>query len=330
MQALIFPEVSTFSNRAPAIGESRSGSELSASMFASGTHGQFTWLAEYFKSKDESEVERAQIGWRFSDRDVVWLGRMHTPLGFWNTEFHHGTYLQMSHHRPVIDDFEDAGSPLPKHFIGAMWEGSRATGDGGAIRYSLAWGQQPRWGGTAFEPKDILGRVKLGPHRNGGGARIAYRPDEVNTDEIGVSAHQFTALGDGQPVEKIEQFALALHAIKSIGPLKLSTTLSSARNTVYDGSTRAGRRTGHFLSMWVQGEYGLTEKLTAYARVERTFRAQSDPLLRLMPSFRQRQDVLGLRWDLLTNQAVRIELLDGREAARPVREIELSWSTVFP
>src|SRR6266702_1772959 len=46
------------------------------------------------------DVERLQIGYTFSDYATVWLGRFHTPYGYWNTAFHHGAQLQTSILRP--------------------------------------------------------------------------------------------------------------------------------------------------------------------------------------------------------------------------------------
>ena len=326
VQALVFPDVSYLSHSSVAPGEARSKSEVGVGLFASGKHADFVWLAEYFKSKSESEMERLQVGWRFGERDVLWLGRMHTPIGFWNTEYHHGTYLQTTRHRTQLDDFEDENSPLPKHFIGLLWDGSRATSAGGLVSYSFAWGQQPRWGETSFEPRDILGRIKTGRHRYGGTARVSYRADEVGSDQAGVSVHHFTALGDGLPVRTVEQTALAAHVVKTVGSLKLSSTLVVAKNTV----TTAKVAKGHFFTMWLQAEHPVVDKVTAYARTERTFRVNADPLLQMMPGFEHQERLVGLRWDFATNQALRIEFIDGRRLNGIDRELAINWSAVFP
>jgi hypothetical protein len=71
---------------------------------------------------------------------------MHTPLGFWNTDCHHGTFLQTLRRRPLIDDFEDCGSASPKHFNGGVWEGSRIINGGGSPRFNLALGTTAKLG----------------------------------------------------------------------------------------------------------------------------------------------------------------------------------------
>ena len=36
------------------------------------------------------DLERLQLGYLVNDDLTVWVGRFHTPYGFWNTGFHHG------------------------------------------------------------------------------------------------------------------------------------------------------------------------------------------------------------------------------------------------
>ena len=59
------------------------------------------------------DLERMQIGSVFNDNATLWLGRFHTPYGYWNTAFHHGGWLPVSVQRPVFLEFEDSGGILP-------------------------------------------------------------------------------------------------------------------------------------------------------------------------------------------------------------------------
>jgi hypothetical protein len=68
------------------------------------------------------EVERSILRYDFSDAVKVSVGRYHTPIGYWNTAFHHGTWLQTTVSRPEMIKF---GSQLiPTHFVGAFAEGN--------------------------------------------------------------------------------------------------------------------------------------------------------------------------------------------------------------
>ena len=148
----MFPDVTFFLTHAPVIGEPRCSAEFGASFLASGTHGQFTWLPEYFKSKAEAAVERAQIGWRIDDRNAFWLGRMHTPLCFWITTNHHVTYLQTTHRRRLIDDFEDGGSAEPgPHRNGGTVRAALRTDDVSTDEYDISVHQFNALGGNQLK-----------------------------------------------------------------------------------------------------------------------------------------------------------------------------------
>jgi hypothetical protein len=72
------------------------------------------------------EVERSIIRYDQSDHLKISFGRFHTPVGYWNTEFHHGTWLQTTISRPEMIQF--GGSFIPVHFVGTLAEGSFSAG----------------------------------------------------------------------------------------------------------------------------------------------------------------------------------------------------------
>jgi len=69
-----------------------------------------------------TEVERAIVKLGFVDAFKVSAGRYHTPVSWWNSAYHHGTWLQTSVDRPLAARF--GSRYLPIHFVGAMAEGS--------------------------------------------------------------------------------------------------------------------------------------------------------------------------------------------------------------
>src|SRR5215469_13747339 len=75
------------------------------------------------------DLERAQIGYQFSDSATIWLGRFHTPYGFYNTAFHHGQWIAISLRRPRFIEFEDHGGIMPAHTTGLWLTGSERLGD---------------------------------------------------------------------------------------------------------------------------------------------------------------------------------------------------------
>ena len=75
------------------------------------------------------DLERAQLGYQFADSATVWLGRFHTPYGYYNTAFHHGQQIATSLRRPRFIEFEDHGGIMPAHTVGAWLTGSQRVGD---------------------------------------------------------------------------------------------------------------------------------------------------------------------------------------------------------
>jgi len=73
-----------------------------------------------------AEVERLIIRYDLNDYFKVSFGRYHTPINYWNTEYHHGQWLQTSISRPEMTQF--GGSFIPVHFVGALVEGAVPAG----------------------------------------------------------------------------------------------------------------------------------------------------------------------------------------------------------
>jgi hypothetical protein len=97
--------------------------------------GEFSATAH--DSEYNVEVERLIIKHDFSDSAALSAGRFHTPIGYWNTAFHHGAWLQTTISRPESVKF---GSLLvPIHFVGALFEGDFPGRDLG-LGYSVGVG----------------------------------------------------------------------------------------------------------------------------------------------------------------------------------------------
>ena len=76
------------------------------------------------------EVERSIIRYDYNDFFKLSFGRYHTPIGYWNTAFHHGAWLQTTIDRPEIVKVGDIFTPI--HFVGFLAEGHIPSG-GGAV-----------------------------------------------------------------------------------------------------------------------------------------------------------------------------------------------------
>jgi hypothetical protein len=83
------------------------------------------------------DVERSFIRYDYNDYFKISFGRYHTPIGYWNTAFHHGTWLQTTIALPEMLS-EDTGF-LPRHTVGFLAEGNIPSG-GLGLAYSVGVG----------------------------------------------------------------------------------------------------------------------------------------------------------------------------------------------
>ena len=74
------------------------------------------------------DVERYLLQYSPSDYFNVSVGRYHTAIGYYNTAYHHSTWLQTTTGRPFLFAFEDSGGILPIHNVGVSATGLIPSG----------------------------------------------------------------------------------------------------------------------------------------------------------------------------------------------------------
>jgi hypothetical protein len=75
------------------------------------------------------DAERLQAGYVFSKNLTAWVGRFHTPIGYYVIAYHHGMQLQTAVEKPRFLDFEDHYGVLPVHTNGLWLNGNVTLGD---------------------------------------------------------------------------------------------------------------------------------------------------------------------------------------------------------
>lgn len=172
---------------------------------------------------DVLDLERLHLGYTFSDALKVQMGRFHTPLGFWNTAYHHGVEIQPTILRPEFLNFEDDAGILPTHTVGVHVFGKRRTTIG-KIEYGVLFGN-----GEKIRSEDgttnTLFPNNIGDNDVGKsiGAYGILSPVAVTGLRIGVSLHQARVQSDNSvktsPVD-VDQTIIggaATYAIENIG-----------------------------------------------------------------------------------------------------------------
>jgi len=75
------------------------------------------------------DAERLQAGYVINKNLTAWVGRFHTPLGYYVIAYHHGMQLQTAVEKPRFLDFEDHFGVLPVHTNGLWLNGSFTLGE---------------------------------------------------------------------------------------------------------------------------------------------------------------------------------------------------------
>jgi hypothetical protein len=90
-------------------------------------------LAELVVEPDDSngigvDLERLLFNYSVSDSLNVSLGRYHSSIGYYNTAYHHSSWMQTTVARPFLFQFEDDGGILPIHNVGLSINGALPSG----------------------------------------------------------------------------------------------------------------------------------------------------------------------------------------------------------
>ena len=288
-------------------------------------------LGEYIWSSTENELERLQVGWQTGQDTMLWLGRFHTPGNYWNTEFHHGQYLQTSISRPGIDEWEDEGGPLVSHITGALFESDLTLRESAGLRVAFGAGLGPVLSGGELRPFDLLDTSSV--HDRAIGFRLAYLPDIIGENQVGILGGLATIpVSPGSTpmvptLDEIEQYHVGPYLDWRWGALRLISAVFYVENDLkLPGATVNDR----FTSGYLQAEYQTSENWTLFGRHEDSDDAADSVYLSLFPEFIERRNMLGVRWDFAKRHAFSFEVSETEIQSDNFTQFRLQWSAVLP
>jgi hypothetical protein len=128
------------------------------------------------------DVERLLLIYRQSDYFAVSAGRYHTWVGYYNTAFNKGEFLETTTDRPFMYAFDDAGGVLPMQDVGVNVTGKIPSGNVG-LNYVVELGNGRAWGLNA-EPAQNNQDANNSKSINGG---LFIRPEQISGLQIGFS-----------------------------------------------------------------------------------------------------------------------------------------------
>jgi hypothetical protein len=331
---LLFPSVTS-------VHQSQQDTELAAKKFLpaidffyTGDFSQTRFLTEFLKSSQEAELERLEFGWRILPGKTLWVGRFHNALSFWNTQMHHGDFLQSSLSRPTVANYEDEHGPLPAHITGVLLESSRTAGES-EINYMAGMGIGPTFDST-LQPFDLLNPDH--PGDLAASFRLGFHPEAGNPNQFGAAIGYAMIPFRNPQIDPVSN-AVVDHVRQTV----ISTFLNLESNKYHlmgelfyfdDLVSGSGNSNGYSsISMYLQPEYKLGEggRTIVYGRIESTPNAARDGYLSLLPEFSPHQGVVGIRYDLTPTQAIKFEV--GRTTRQDnlrFNSISAQWSMVLP
>lgn len=306
---------------------------VSADVLYSHSTGHFRMLAETFIATNELEVERAQFGWEFGENTLIWAGRFHQPASAWNTQHHHGQFLQTAITRPNIEHWEDEGGLVPQHIVGALLETRGSLGSTGGLTLSLGGGAAPVITDGAMSPIGVF-KSNIGGHRASWSGRASFLPDLLGEDAVGiVAARHDVNVRDAGVAALLQADDVGLNVVGAFVTLDRHDWRLQATWYDIDVDLNSGPQTRHenFGAGYLQAERALPHALRVYGRVETSQKAGASTYLTFQRrEFELRRKLVGLRWDVARNHALTLEAARATNLAGDFNEIRLQWSGVVP
>lgn len=246
----------------------------------------------------EFEVERLIVRYDFSDLLKISAGRYHTPLGYWNSAYHHGAWLQTTVSRPQAVKF--GSNIVPIHFVGALAEGTFGSSHI-AYKFGIA-------NGRSAEKINAPGDIGDSNGRPAWLVALNYRPLGRRLLNVGIGAYfdsvepevPATLTAPGRVDEQIYSAHVALES---------ETPEFIAEYTYARHKSSSARANVH--SAYGQLAYRLPfldEAFKPYVRVEWLNTKKDDPLFIGIADQDYHGVTVGARWDFSSFAVLKLEV----------------------
>jgi hypothetical protein len=271
------------------------------------------------------DLERLYLEYR-TDHWAFVAGKTHSEFGYWNTAFHHGTWLQLTKRRPRVVDFEQAGGVLATHSTGVTASYGPKRGDSGVELLVAVGNGHGRTLDTVLTESDNnafksvlirLGAIGFGDPALRFGVNVAV--DEIAPEPVAVRP----LLPDRAIQELVTGFYLAFRGDRVLVFSETYNILhhSNDQNWQFtDGFLLAGYRFGQFTP------YGEIEARYGDGAIDPYY--QPDPAVdaHIVKPANFVEGTAGVRYELNTWSALKLELAAASFADRTDYRAELNWS----
>ena len=148
--------------------------------------GKFSFYSEITVTNRNNafnvDIARAILRYDYNDRFKISVGRYHAPIGYWNTAFHRGLWLQTSIFRPDLVKEEWF---QPDHFVGIVAEGSLIPKAGLGYIVGYGNGRELDLRAQGLQAADVFGNTENVGHHRAEVLRLFARPPQVSGVEFG-------------------------------------------------------------------------------------------------------------------------------------------------
>lgn len=267
---------------------------------------RLTFLGEtVFEYDDASsefvvDVERVIAQFALSDHFRIDAGKVHTPLGYWNNAYHHGTVIQPTIERPQLVQFEDDGGPLPIHTVGVQLSGRDLTD--AHLGFDVLYGNP-------------LGNRPTSDDRNEAGSVAAALHAQLTPAlRVGVSGYRDRVV-DGTDTPSGTPLAAPMTQTIAGGFLAYFDQRAEAVVEGHDIMNRSAGRTTTSPNWFAYAGVRVADRVVPYAEHEDVRLAENDPYF---TTDRFRRETLGVRYEQSASAVLKLELrsLDRRGTDR--------------
>jgi hypothetical protein len=259
---------------------------------------KFKFLSEVvFEAGDDNvfgvDLERYLLQFSPNDYFNVSAGRYHTAIGYYNTAYHHSTWLQTATGRPFLFQFEDDSGILPIHNVGVSATGMIPSGRLG-LHYIAEVGNGRASSSPNAEPVQNTVDENNGKSFNLG---FYFRPTGVRGLQAGFSVYHDGLRPLASPA--ISETILAAHAVIVRPNFEWLNEALVIRHAP-DGSSRVFDTPGFYTQ--VSKRFG---SYRPYFRYQYVNAADAEPVF---PQVRRQQGPsVGVRYDPSDSAALKLQ-----------------------
>jgi hypothetical protein len=241
-----------------------------------------------------TDLERVLFKYEYNDHLKMSFGRYHTGIGYYNTAFHSGSWLQTTADRPLIMEFANDGGPLPTQAVGVSVTGEIPSGKLG-LNYIAEYGSsdtvRPDLNGASIYDENNSNHVNFG---------LFMRPISITGLQVGGSIyHDRISDFTRGPSVRLGQTIANLHFVYNAHGIELLNDGFLIRHD-YEQSSIV-YNTPAFYSQ-VSKQFGRLRPFFRYQYINANPGSLfEDIALRRGPSF-------GARWDFNDNVAFKSQL----------------------